>query len=61
MRVTGFPSIVTQINPPPKQISPPLAGNMHGITATTLLLAGSMRETLPSGLAQHHSDLLRRS
>src|SRR5713226_7458821 len=56
MRVTGFPSIVTQMNPPPKQISPPLPGTCTGITATTLLLAGSIRETLPSDWLSTHSE-----
>src|SRR5215831_7823975 len=48
MRVTGVPFIVTQIKPPPEQISPPAPGTLAAMTAVTLFVHGLMRATLPS-------------
>src|SRR5579864_6828165 len=48
MREIGNSYDVTQIEPSPAAISPPLPGTPTSIVAVTLLVFGSIRDTLPS-------------
>src|SRR6185295_579037 len=48
MRDRGNSNEVTQTDPSPTAISPPPPGTPTSIVATTLLVFGSMRDTLPS-------------
>src|SRR5438045_1205188 len=45
---TGVPGIVTQTTPSPAAIQPPSPGTPAWIVATTVFVAGSMCDTLPS-------------
>ena len=48
MRDSGYSNAVTHTDPSPTAMSPPGPGTPTSIVATTLLVAGSMRETIPS-------------
>ena len=48
MRESGNSNAVTHTEPSPTAMSPPPPGTPTSIVATTLLVFGSMRETLPS-------------
>src|SRR5262252_2925840 len=48
MRESGYSNAVTHTEPSPTAISPPGPGTPTSMVATTLLVDGSIRETLPS-------------
>src|SRR6185295_19957467 len=48
IRDNGYSNAVTQTDPSPTAMSPPGPGTPTSIVATTLLVAGSILETLPS-------------
>src|SRR3954468_21399115 len=48
MRESGYSNAVTQTDPSPTAMSPPPPGTPTSIVATTVLVAGSIRDTLPS-------------
>ena len=55
MRDSGNSNDVTHTDPSPTAISPPPPGTPTSIVATTLLVFGSMRDTLPSPWLSVHT------